>query len=422
MKAKHMKSLIAALCLMAASAFAVSPTIIPVGLTANVLNAIPSAYPPVSTTELPDTPARVIQINSSVTLVAGSQYASFRVDGIGSTPDLNHLSRNADPALISAQDPDYNDYRDFEWLHALWVDPSNTENVHALAHVEYHGHRYPSISGCTGGYQDCWANVVTALYSTDGGVTFNRYAPSDSLVIRNNFGYVPNVGHEYGFTNPTNIIQVGDYLYDVVYSRQHMNQKEGNYLIRKHVDAEWNDWYIRRLTQWRSLKTEMDMDGQDLGKIINLGVVRGTSLEAKFDDTTPMRVHSISKREPTANASATFVALMSAKKPFDRADDGYYIALSTDLINWTEPRHFVWADYRKDMQCAEDPSATNVQVFRYGALIEPGSTEPNFETIGQTPMLYATMISYPACTGSGATEKLVKFKVYGDAIFRDVYP
>jgi hypothetical protein len=63
------------------------------------------------------------------------------------------------------------------------------------------------------------------------------------------------------------------------------------------------------------------------------GIVRDTALEPLFDDTTPMRVHSISKREPTTNASATFVALMSAKEPFNQADDGYYIALSTDLIN-----------------------------------------------------------------------------------------
>lgn len=422
MKVKPMKLLLA-LSAIVLPALAVTPTVIPVSLTANVGNAIPSGYPPVSTTELPDTPARAFQVDGSATLITGSQYATFRADGIGSTPDLNHLSRNSSPAIISAQDPYYDNYQDFEWIHATWVDPSSTQNVNALAHVEYHGHRYRSISGCTGSYQDCWANVVTALYSTDGGVTFNRYAtPSDSLVIRNNFAYVPNVGHEYGFTNPTNILQVGDYLYTVVYSRQESNQKEGNYLLRKHVNAAWNDWYIRRLTQWRSLKTEMDMDGQDLGKPINLGNISNTELWAKFDDQTPMRVHSISKREPTANASATFVALLSAKEPLDRVDDGYYVALSTDLINWTPPRHWVQADYRKDLQCLADPSATSVQVYRYGALLDPESIDPNFQSIPQNPMLYATLITYPACTGGGATEKLVKFKVYGDAIFRDVYP
>lgn len=423
-----MKKLIAALCLLAMPALAVTPTIIPVSLTANVQSAISAGYPPVSTTELPDTPMRVFQINSSATAITGSQYADFRMDGSGATPDLSHLSRNADAALISAQDPYYDEYRDFEWIHSTWADPSDTSNVHALAHVEYHGHRYPDISGCTGTYRQCWANVITALYSTDGGVTFNRYAtPSDSLVVRNNFGYVPNVGHEYGFMNPTNILQVGDYLYFMAYNRQYSNQKEGTYLFRKLVTADWNDWYIYRLGQWRSVKTSLDMTGTDLGKPIGVGATKGTSLEPMFSDLTPMRVQSISKREPTTNASATFVALLTAKKPFNQTDDGYYVALSTDLINWTEPRHWVQADYRLDFQCAADasgtiPPLTNVQVFRYGALIDPDSTDANFQSVPQNPYLYATMITYPTCSGSGASEKLVKWKVYGDAIFRDVYP
>lgn len=391
------------------AAYAEAPIITLTNTPATVQLAINGA--PCSENDAPDTPARAFQINGKVTLIAGAQHENFRKTG----PSLENLSPDCTPILASRKDPSTVAYADEEWIHSTYA--SNT-NVLALLHVEYRGDKHRQESGCTRGtYQQCWWNTVTTATSTNGGLTFTRPEnPATRPVIRNNFPYQPMVGHAYGFMNPSNLIEDNGYLYTFIYNRQQTNQKEGNYLVRHADNGNWTDgnWQVWRLTRWQNIGEILATSSTrfsirpELGKPLALGNTRKTSLSRVFRDSTPLRAYSLVKHTP----SGKFVALLTSKKPHERSGDGFYIS-TADCISctWSLPRQIVQADYRIDPICSANPKATNIEIYRYASLLDPDSRDPNFNTVGDTPYLYTSRLTYPDCSAKKAKNELIKFRI-----------
>lgn len=414
---------VSALALAAPLAWADAPYIPATQTKAEVQPAITTGTP-CGEGDNPDTPARAFRMNGKTILIAGSQYENYRESG----PDLDSLGYDCDkPVLTSLKDPSPKAYADEEWIHSTYA---KGDDVLALLHVEYRGDKHRTESGCrTGTYKQCWWSMVTTATSKDGGLTFSRPEdPATRPIIRNSFAYQPMVGHEYGFMNPSNIFAEDGYIYAFVYNRQNYNQKEGNYLVRHADNADWNDgaWEVMRNGKWLSVNETINKPRKSrfshtsaVGNIVNVGVIRTTPLEQHFSDTTPMRAYGLVKHTP----SGKYVALLTSKHPKDQASDGFYIA-TADCIScsWSLPRQIAHADYRKDFTCKQDKNATNVEIYRYGSLLDPASTDQNYQTVGDNPYLFTTRLTYPDCKNGKATTELVKFRVPLGKLIEEMTP
>jgi len=88
--------------------------------------------------------------------------------------------------------------QNLEWLWSVWVDPEDSGRIFGLVHNEYH--ECPD-------FQDDHYNVITGVYSTDGGQSFQPIAqPPFHAVATPPFRFDPDADESVGFFAPTNIV------------------------------------------------------------------------------------------------------------------------------------------------------------------------------------------------------------------------
>lgn len=365
-------------------------------LTLVALTDIEQATPVVNTprcakNDIPDTPLRAFRgANGTVNAIASNR-VNYRLTGT----DLHHLHRDCTPIFTGANNDDHAQFNDKGWIHATYT--ADGQAIYALIHNEYHGHLRKNI--CKKTYPECWWNSITWAKSVDGGKTYTPAPLEQRLVIAPVGDYVPNYGRPIGFFNPSNIMQVGDYLYVFAYAQRYGEQQRGNYLLRKHKDMPWNKWEI-----WNGAHTFADIHQQretqkSIGKRINVGVFPGL-------ERMPLGVMGL-VRHPQTN---TFIAVMTRNvQTTQKANDaGIYYATSPDLVNWSTPQQLITANVRASFDCKKD----GAQVFyRYASLLDSTSPDRNFSTIGNTADLYLTRHNLGVCNKNPSDRALVRVPV-----------
>ncbi|HEY4044034.1 MAG TPA: hypothetical protein VGM32_19615 [Rhodopila sp.] len=355
------------LLLLLATATAPAEPALRLELTGPPVPAIADARPGCDADDIPDAPARAIRTASGDTLLFATHFRNRVEHG----PDLLHVRHRCQIVMRGAENDDPAAYDDRAWVASLWTPDGVT--VYAVIHNEFQGHRRPALCP-TGRYMDCWFNALTAAVSHDEGMTFHRM-PSPALVAELPYRYDQvGLGH-HGYFNPSNIVTLADTHYMFAFATRTQAQREGNCLLRTTA--------IQSPETWRAWAGS----GFD---VAFLNPYRQTvSPEAHVCapvDPAVLRwpVTSLVRHQP----SGLFIATMQDTG----RGGGVYYATSPDLLTWTGPARLVSAFGGGGWTCGDPPP------IAYPSLLDPASQDRNFETVGDSALLFVTRLNIKYCT------------------------
>ncbi len=302
----------------------------------------------------------------------GTTLNAVAVDGMLPTTDprctVIHQS-----GLETIPDNFYNN----EWIVAPYTEDGT--NIHALVHNEFHAFALPSNppnpDPCTvdqpqGAFTvKCWYNGLTWARSTNRGLLYTRNTP-DYFVASVPYEYVPDTGPT-GYFQPSNIVKKGGYYYTLFRAEQHQAQQPRSCVMRTpNLDDP---------SLWRAYDGNAD-DAQDGFTV--------AFVDPYHDDVPNPEQHVCAPVSPIGFEgnlvySRYFGRYMVVYPDGPNGITGVYYALSSDLVHWDPPKLLMGAPLAWQRAC---PNAD--RGIRVPSLLDPNSTERNYNTIGQTADLY----------------------------------
>jgi len=333
--------------------------------------------------DIPDAPARAIRrADGTVQL-----YATSQRNRLDDGPGLLQLRHGCTVVLAGAGQDDPAAFNDRAWLASPWTRDGRT--LWAVVHNEFHGHRRPALCP-SGRYMDCWYNALTAALSHDGGRTFAR-APGPALVATLPYRYDEVGRGHHGYFNPSNIVSLGGAQLMFAFATRANAQRPGNCLLR--TDA------IEQADRWRA------WDGSGFGvAFVNPYAPAGPAgLQPERHVCTPVALNGL--RWPVTSLvrhvpSGLFLAMMQDTAP----GGGVFYATSSDLLHWSDPARLMPATGPGSWTCADPPP------LAFPSLLDPGSPDRNFETVGGQAVLFATRFNVAQCR-IGMDRSLVRWPV-----------
>jgi hypothetical protein len=329
--------------------------------------------------DFPDTPARAIRLaDGSVQL-----YVTDQDNRINAGPDLLHLQHRCPIVYRGSGNDDPGAYDDRSWIASPWTNDGRT--IWAVIHNEFHGQLRKALCP-TGRYMDCWFNALTLAVSNDGGQSFQR-STGNALVAALPYRYNEvGLGH-HGYFNPSNIVSFHGDLYMFAFATRANAQRAGNCLLRTEIIDRADSW-----RGWDGMAFATSFANPYAGPVepdrhvcapVGVGALRWP-------------VTSLGRHEPTG----LFIALMQ-----DTAiGGGIYYATSPDLLRWSAPALLISAIGLPAWACG-GPDA-----IAYPSLLDPASTDRNFETVGPTAVVFATRFNGATCHPT-ASRSLVRWTV-----------
>jgi hypothetical protein len=323
--------------------------------------------------DIPDAPARAFRD------AAGRVHllAAHLINRAEIGPDLDHVIQDCRVLFRGAEEGRPELFDDRGWLAATYTSDGST--VFALVHDEYQGDRHPTMCP-TGRYIDCWYNTVTMAVSHDGGASFTLNALADRVVAALPYPYDGDRRRRVGFFNPTNIIERDGFLYAMAYAERVGAQEPGSCLMRTDRIADphaWRGWDGRDFTvAFVNPYGERPADPDaHVCKPVGKGKLRGT-------------VSSLSRHLP----SGLYIAMMLAPESGPAGRTGVLYSLSADLIDWSEPALLLEGALPWLWRCGDGAGP-----ITYPSLLDPGSPDRNFATVGDRPELYLTRFNPTKC-------------------------
>lgn len=322
----------------------------------------------------PDAPARAVRVHGETWL-----FSADPVNRVNAGPDLLHLRHRCAVVFEGAGNDDPAAFDDQTWIASIWTPDGRT--VHAVLHNEFQGHRRRALCP-TGRYMDCWHNTLTAAVS-DGG-PFRRL-PGTVAVLPYRFGET-GLGHK-GYFNPSNIVTHEGAQFMFAFATQAGAQAPGNCLLRTTRVADpaaWRAW------------------GGD-GFTVAFANPYAGPVTPERHVCTPVGAGSL--RWPVTSlvrhaATGTFLAIMHNAA----RGGGVHYATSPDLLHWSAPAALMPGAGPGGFQCGDPPP------MFYPSLLDPGSPDRNFETVGSTGQLFATRFGVTNCR-PGPERNLVRWLV-----------
>lgn len=321
-------------------------------------------------TDIPDAPARAVRLaDDAVQLYATDQ--RNRLDG---GPDLLHLRHGCTSVLAGAGKDNPAAFDDRAWLASPWTRDGQT--IWAVVHNEFHGHRRPTLCP-SGRYMDCWFNALTAAVSRDGGRSFAR-VPGPALVAALPYRYDEVGRGHHGYFNPSNIVTRDGAQFMFAFATRAGEQRPGNCLLR--TDA------IEQPDRWRG----WDGSGFGISFIDPYTATRLGGIDPGRHVCAPVGINGL--RWPVTSlvrhaASGLFLAVMQ-----DGArGGGVFYATSRDLVRWSDPALLLPAIGPGAWTCTDAPP------IAFPSLLDPSSRDRNFETVGGSAALFATLFKVADC-------------------------
>lgn len=324
--------------------------------------------------DIPDAPARAFRNKDGTVTLFATHWRNRRLLG----PDLLNLRPDCAVVLEGGGDGRPERFDDRLWITSTWTADGAT--VFALVHGEYQGHRHPGRCP-TGRYVDCWYNAISQAVSRDGGRSFRFEREPPPLVAAVPYRYDLEARRHVGFFNPTNIVRHGGAWFVMVSTGGVGAQAYGNCLLRT---AELGD-----PGAWRA------WDGTGFGVAFANPYAAELRPEAHVCEPVGLGslnwpVSSLTRHEP----SGAFVALTKTYRreaPSGARRAVILASASWDLINWSPPSAIVGVPTPPDTACENDPPVS------YPSIIDPRSSDRNFETVGETAMLFVTWFNARGC-------------------------
>jgi hypothetical protein len=319
--------------------------------------------------DVPDVPARAIRrSDGQILLVAPNDPRNYVSIG----PDFSSLKHRCTPVLTSRDDPKPTSFHNREWLSGLYrID----KTIYGLVHNEYHD---PVSTGClvgnSGPGNPCWYNAITAVTSTDDGLSFQVQATPSELVAPPVIAWDPTNPaartQPHGSFNPSNIIAGPDgYYYATYMSIPNPNNAndQGSCVIRTRTLAD--------PTSWRA------WGGNDFD----------VRLQNPYTGTPTAQCKPVTVSMNASLSFNTYFKQYLALGTLVWPTCGVYFMLSPDMVHWSTPRKIRDVNFPLfNGQGACPPPGGYGGAEPYAALIDHDSPSVNFDTSGQTAYLYLT--------------------------------
>jgi len=301
--------------------------------------------------DIPDAPARALRTTQGVQLLA-SHYVAFRSIG----PNLLNTSRSCDPVFRSNGDADPARFDDRTWLTSLWS--RDGQEIFALAHHEYQGHRHPGRCQFKE-YRKCWVNSILALKSSDGGKTYQKI--DNYLAFSADQKTESVAGVPRGYFQPSNMIEKDGHLYSLIYKTGLPDQEAGVCLARTPSNSFGSEWAYWTDSGWlEPAKQFQPSEAKPCRKLKNLY------------ESTSFLYHAKSQNF----LSVTFM-------PGGPLKGKLAFSTSKDMINWSAPKEVVGFPMTGYAKCPIPP-------YGYPTLIDENAPDRSFTTIGDRPILFVT--------------------------------
>lgn len=246
-------------------------------------------------------------------------------------------------------------------------------------HSEFHGQARPDLCPAAR-YPECWRNTITLAVSQDGGAQFALRPREARLVAGLPYPFPGALGRRSGYFSPSNIVASEGFYYAFVWAEPYEAQRRGACLLRT---ATLDD-----AASWRAY------DGKGFG--------------AAFADPYRQKIEDPARHvcAPLAGVGSTVwsvvrhdatrrwilvTAAERAETPGAAPVAGIWWASSSDLVAWSAPRLLAKLPLLTHPDCAAK------EAYYYPALLDPGSTDRNFATIGARAYLYLTRLHLTNC-------------------------
>lgn len=315
--------------------------------------------------DVPDVPPTAYRLaDGTVMLIAGNRQ-NFTFHG----PSLDEVKRvDCQQILKSAGDDDPADFRDQEWVTALYSNDG--ARVLGFVHNEFHG-EYRDKGECQTKAVDvpeCWYASATLVVSTDGGKTFTRPDPPGNVILTLPYPYATDMKQAGVFMPKVVGGQDGNVYVLATYGDRNRSNKPGQCLARgsaEHV-GKWEVWTGAAFEAVDP--SPYGCSGQCIGRVVQCAsVVPNNMFSVKY-----MPAHQL------------YIAVGI------RRSDVIY-RFSSDLVSWSPPKVLMTPTVKFLWKEGDPPPVW------YPSLLDPSSSSRNFDTIGDRPFLY--LVKYRVADG-----------------------
>jgi hypothetical protein len=269
----------------------------------------------------------------------------------------------------SLRSSDYAEQR----LGKVWLEATYTEDGRNIAGLASQDLRETlKDRGCepSGNAPRCWLNNIIALWSSDMGETFAPLAPERRVIATLGQADHANNQSRFGYFTTSNIVGRGGFYYVFMYAQGEGVQEAGNCLFRTSTPLDPSSW-----RGW---------NGEDFTIVPRLEQGRVGACKPVAPKTLTHEVRSlsyVSKYKIWVAVSTNRLKLASDDKPIP----GFYLSMSTDLLEWGAPSRIMESPTRARVDSPE-------RVTNYPSIIDPDSRSRNFDTIdGPNPVLLYTV-------------------------------
>ncbi|MEJ2759609.1 MAG: hypothetical protein P8046_14105, partial [Anaerolineales bacterium] len=318
--------------------------------------------------DIPDLPARAFQDSEGQVHLVSSHLISRASVG----PNLDDLTHQCAPIMISDHNADPAMFNDNEWIAGLYTEDGQT--VFASIHNEYHGWEHGDCAGFPSGSFACWYNTLTWAISTDGGNSFiDAFSPPAHFVAGLPHPYEAGAG-PYGVMEPSNILKAKDgYYYQFAKVDDYRSDDQWACLMRTDNladPASWRAW------------------GGEVFDVAFLDIYAHPEANRENNLCVPIAQDEIGNMTQSVTYNTFLDRYVLVGLSADHLDGrevwGIYYAFSDDMVHWTH-RKLLW---ERELPWTWQPG--DDQTLLYPALLDPDSPSLSFETTGQQVYLYYT--------------------------------
>lgn len=327
--------------------------------------------------DLPDTSLRAFRLADGSIRAFATHYRNRALSG----SSFATLRESCSIVYEGARDPDPSHFNYKTWIAATWL--AEDGSVFALGHNEYQAQEIAGRCAFRD-YLSCWYNSILLLRSVDSGRTFHRYGRHGGLLLAPDYVDTLGQGHPRGYTNPTNLIRSGDFVYSLVAYAGLDPKDRGRCVLRSSLPINADSWQL------------LTNDG--FAKPNGSPFQSKSQLRCRYIEGVNGYVGSLAK----VAGSDLFVAVVAED---DSAGGSIVAYFSRDLLHWRSRQVLLNVSLFWSSVCSSGYR------YSYPSLVDEKSTAPNFDEIGSSATLYLVRSACKAGTDRALVKTDVKLQL-----------
>jgi hypothetical protein len=333
--------------------------------------------------DVPDAPVRAVRLKDGKVVVFAAHYNNLVFRDV----QFSHFKRTScESSLVSAEDPDPNQYSDHEWVISPYTEDGN--KIFGLIHNEYWGGLYDFKCRLRLGLRDPWNSVclyanITSSTSVDAGKNFVRSKPENRVVASIQYPFSSDM-NRVGTRDPSNIFlnPVDNKVYFLASVDNYLEQKSGMCLFQNDSVNKpiWHVW-----------------DGVNFDKSMSNPYIKNRSSPVTCEPILDIYVSGVVYHQK----SGLFIGIAAD----DKAHGIFYVT-SKDLIHWSNPKTIYPGKSMNGWHKGDLPPII------YASIIDEKSISLNYDTVSDNAYIYFIRVQVKEGKIQGRERDIVKIPIH----------